>query len=119
VNTLQWSNEDYDPGINFMFLNNLDPTFYGMQMQNPNVLTHAKMKRQVVPNTFIEAQRPEIEDLMDINTFKFIPKTNLPAKTRYLDLIWTYMRKRLPDGSLKKHKARLCLNGRRQNHLHP
>jgi hypothetical protein len=32
VNTLQWSNEYYDPGINDMFLNNLDPTFYAVQM---------------------------------------------------------------------------------------
>jgi hypothetical protein len=61
VNTLQWSNEDYDPGSNDMFLNNLDPTFYAMQMQNPNMLTHAHMKRQVDANKFIEAQRPEIE----------------------------------------------------------
>jgi hypothetical protein len=61
VNTLQWSNEDYDPGINFIFLNNLDPTFYAMQMQNPDVLTHSQMKRQVDANKFIEAQRPEIE----------------------------------------------------------
>jgi hypothetical protein len=45
VNTLQRHNEDFDPGINDMFLNNLDPTFYAMQMQNPNVLTHAQMKR--------------------------------------------------------------------------
>jgi hypothetical protein len=28
VNTLQQINEDYDPGINGMFLNNLDPKFY-------------------------------------------------------------------------------------------
>jgi hypothetical protein len=45
VNTLQRSNEDYDPGINDMFLNNPNPIFYAMQMQNPNVLTHAQMKR--------------------------------------------------------------------------
>jgi hypothetical protein len=32
VNTLQRQNEDFDPGINDMFLNNLDPTFYAMQM---------------------------------------------------------------------------------------
>jgi hypothetical protein len=51
---------------------------------------------------------------MDINTFKFIPKINLPTKTRYLDLIRTYRRKRHPDGSLKKYKARLCVNGSRQ-----
>jgi hypothetical protein len=114
VNTLQQINEDYNPGINDMFLNNLDPTFYAMQMQTPDVLTHTHMKRQVVANTFIEAQRPEIKDLMDINTFEFIPKTNIPANTRYLDLVWTYRRKRHPDGSLKKYKARLCVNGRRK-----
>jgi hypothetical protein len=90
VNTLQRRNEDYDPGINAMFLNNLDPTFYAIQMQNPDVLTHTQMKRQVDAKKIIEAQRLEIEGLMDIQTFEFIPKTKLPAKTRYLDLIWTY-----------------------------
>jgi hypothetical protein len=47
VNSLQRSKEDYDPGIKDMFLNNLDPTFYAMQMQNPDVLTHTQMKRQM------------------------------------------------------------------------
>jgi hypothetical protein len=69
LNTLQPHNEDFDPGINDMFLNNLDPTFYAMQMQNPDVLTYAQMKRLVDAHKFIEAQRPEIEGLMDINTF--------------------------------------------------
>jgi hypothetical protein len=41
VKKLEHCNQDYDPGINGMFLNNLDPTFYAMQMQNPGVLTHA------------------------------------------------------------------------------
>jgi hypothetical protein len=85
-----------------------------MQMQNPDVLTHAQMGRQVDANKFIEAQRPEIDGIMDINTFEFIPKINLTPRTRYLDLIWTHRRKRCPDGSLKKYKARLCVNGSRQ-----
>jgi hypothetical protein len=72
-----------------MFLNNLDPKFYAMQMQNPDVLTHAHMKIQVDTVTFIEAQKSEIEGLIEIGTFEFIPKQNLPPKTRYLDLIWT------------------------------
>jgi hypothetical protein len=67
-----------DPGINDMLLNNLDPTFYAMQMQNPDVLTHAQMKQQVDTSKFVDAQRPEIEGLMDINTFEFIPKAALP-----------------------------------------
>jgi hypothetical protein len=44
VNTLQWHNEDFNPGINDMLLNNLDPKFYAMQIQNPDALTHAQMK---------------------------------------------------------------------------
>jgi hypothetical protein len=44
VNTLQHHNEDYDPGMNDMFLNNLEPTFYAMQMKNHDVITHAQMK---------------------------------------------------------------------------
>jgi hypothetical protein len=114
VNTLQKHNEDFDPGINDMFLNNLDPAFYAMKMQDPNVLTHAQMKRQVDGEKIVETQRPQIDGLMDIITFEFIPKINLPPRTRYLDLIWTYRRKRRPDGSLKKYKARLCVNGSRE-----
>jgi hypothetical protein len=56
VNALQKHNEDFYPGINDMFLNNLGPTFYAMQMQNPNVLTHAKTERQVDASKFVEAQ---------------------------------------------------------------
>jgi hypothetical protein len=51
---------------------------------------------------------------MDINTFEFIPRINLTPRTRYLDLIWTYRRKRRPDGSLKAYKALLCVNCSRQ-----
>jgi hypothetical protein len=58
VNTLQRRNVDYDPVIKDMFLKNLDPTFYAMQMQKPDLLTHAQMKRQVDGNKFIDARRP-------------------------------------------------------------
>jgi hypothetical protein len=97
-----------------MFLSNLDPTFYAMQMQNPDVLTHAQMKRQVDASKCVDAQRPEVKGLMDIHIFEFIHKTKLPAKTRYLDLLWTYRQNRRPDRSLKKYKSRLCINGSRE-----
>jgi hypothetical protein len=69
VNKLHKHNEDFDPVINDRFLNNLDPTCYAMQMQNPDVLTHAQMKRQVDAKKIVEAQRPDIDGLMDIKTF--------------------------------------------------
>jgi hypothetical protein len=81
VNMFQCSNEEFDPGINNdMILNNLDPILYGMQMQNPDVLTHAQMKRQVDADKLIGAQRPEIKGLLDIGTFKFIHKTKVKRR---------------------------------------
>jgi hypothetical protein len=97
-----------------LLLNNFEPTLYAMQMQNPDVLTHTKMKRQVDANKFVEPHRPEIDGLMDIKTFEFIPKINLPPRTQHINLVWTYRRKRRPDGSLKKYKARVCVNGSRR-----
>jgi hypothetical protein len=43
ANALQHHNEAYCPRINGLFLNNLDPTFYAVQMQNPDVLTHTQI----------------------------------------------------------------------------
>jgi hypothetical protein len=57
INTLHHHNEEYDPGINDIFLNNLDPTLYAMYIQNPDVLSHAQMKRQVDADKLIEAQK--------------------------------------------------------------
>jgi hypothetical protein len=114
VKTFKHHNQDDNPGINDKFLNNLDPTCCAMQMQNPDVLTHAQMKQQVDADKFISAQHPKIEGLLEMETYGYIPKSKLPSKTRYVDLIWTYRRKRCPDGSLKKYKARLYVNGSRQ-----
>jgi hypothetical protein len=80
VNTLEHHSEDCEPGINDMFLNNLNPTFYAMQIQNPDVQTHAQMKRLVDADKFVEAQKPKIEELTEIGTFKFVTKINLSQK---------------------------------------
>jgi hypothetical protein len=67
VNTLKRHNEDFDPGINDMFLNNLDPTFLRhTNAKSRCANTHTHMKRQVDAHKFIEAQRPEIEGLINI-----------------------------------------------------
>jgi hypothetical protein len=39
VNTLEHHNQDYDPGINDKFLNNLDPTFYAADAESRRVNT--------------------------------------------------------------------------------
>jgi hypothetical protein len=72
-NTLEHHNEDYDTGINDMFLSNLNPTFYTMQMQNPDVLTHAQMKQQVGAEKALKRKDQKLKDYQKwelLNTYQ-------------------------------------------------
>jgi hypothetical protein len=55
-------------------------------MQNPDVLTHSQMKRQVHADTFVDAQNPEIEGLQEIETFEYIAKSKLRPKQDYASM---------------------------------
>jgi hypothetical protein len=48
VSTLQRHNEDFDPGINDMFLNNLDPTFYAMHTNAKSQCAHTRTNEKTV-----------------------------------------------------------------------
>ena len=39
------------------------------------------------------------------------PRSEMPSNTKTIMGIWSFKRKRLPDGTLNKHKARLCAHG--------
>jgi hypothetical protein len=63
---------------------------------------------------FIKCQKDEIAglnkfDVMDIHNIK-----DLPPRAKLLSSIWSYRRKRLPNGVLLKYKARICVNGKEQ-----
>ena len=40
--------------------------------------------------------------------------TDLPFGTKTITAIWSFKRKRFPDGTLNKQKARLCAYGSQQ-----
>jgi hypothetical protein len=87
--------EDTNPGINKLFLNNLDPKCYAMQMKNPDVLSHPQMRRRVDADKLIDEQRPEIQGLMEIGTFEFIRKINCPPKQISRSHMYLQMQKTL------------------------
>ena len=43
-------------------------------------------------------------------------KSGKDIKRKQLLMIWTFKRKRHPDGSLSKYKARLCVHGGQEQH---
>ena len=63
---------------------------------------------------FIKAQQSEIEGLEEMNVFAYIKNNMLPDDAKLLRAVWSYRRKRRPDGTLLKHKARLCADGSQQ-----
>ena len=60
---------------------------------------------------FIAAMQKEVEALTKDKVWRLEPKKNIPANAKLIRLIWSFKRKRNPQGDLLKHKARLCAHG--------
>jgi hypothetical protein len=56
----------------------------------------------------------ELNDHETRNHWTLMKRSDLPAGTKTIMAIWSFKRKRFPDGSLNKHKARLCAHGGQQ-----
>ncbi len=55
--------------------------------------------------------RREISDFLATDTIEIVPRSSLPLDNKPLQAIWSFRRKRLPDWSIQKYKARLCPHG--------
>lgn len=63
---------------------------------------------------FVASHKTEIEGLQKFDVMDIEHISSLPQGARLLSSIWSYRRKRLPNGIFLKYKSRLCLNGREQ-----
>lgn len=53
-----------------------------------------------------------VEAMMDeVKSRDLVMRSSMPARTKTILAIWSFKRKRYPDGTLNKHKARLCAQG--------
>lgn len=61
---------------------------------------------------FLEAMKKEMDQLTDMDAFVAVPcQKAIEMGRRVIKCTWAFKRKHFPDGSLKKHKARLCVRG--------
>jgi len=81
-----------------------------------DTLTQSQMLKASDQTEFLHAQIPEIRGLESMNVFHYVSMSQLPPRARLLSSIWSYRRKRHPNGELIKHKARLCVDGSQQLH---
>jgi len=60
---------------------------------------------------FVEAMEKGISDHESRGHWTVIERKSLPANAKPIKAIWSFKRKRKPDGELLKHKARICAHG--------
>jgi hypothetical protein len=65
-------------------------------------------------NHFEHDMRRERSDLFASDTLEVIPRSSIPSDNKPLQAIWSFRRKRRPDWTIAKYKARLCPHGGQQ-----
>jgi hypothetical protein len=90
-------------------------SFLAMNNQE-DTLTQSQMLQTSDHNHFIAAQIPEIRVLEEMGVFQYKKLHELPPQAKLLSSIWSYRRKRRPNGELIKHKARICVDGSKQQY---
>ena len=96
-----------------------DPfSFVAGTKNNPDVLSCSQMMKADDRDTFLQTEPKEIKGLIEAGVFSYLPVQDIPAdcQNKLLNAIWSYRRKRRPDGTLLKHKCRICADGSQQRH---
>lgn len=106
---------DLKPDLNWTDESEIDEfVSFSAKASNPDVLTRSEMLRANDSPNFLKSEPAEISGLNEADVFEFHRMNTLPSGAKLLNAIWSYRRKRRPDGTLLKHKSRICLDGSRQ-----
>jgi hypothetical protein len=65
-------------------------------------------------NDFVFAMVHEVDDHKKHGHWAIMRRCNMPADSKTIMSIWSFKQKQYPDGTLNKHKARLCARDRMQ-----
>jgi hypothetical protein len=75
------------------------------------VFTYKKAMTQVDAYLFVEALQKEVADHELRNHRTIVHCSTVPKTAKPIQAIWSFKHKQCPDGTLVKHKARLCAHG--------
>ena len=106
-------------------LNPLAQAYIALQSNN-EVYTLKQMLQQPDREQFVAAMQKEVESMFSegiwkrtskqemLNHYRTLKEQDIDARRLHIMMTWSFKRKRNPDGSLNKHKARLCCHGGQQ-----
>ena len=106
INRFHEVNELYDGTMN-----EVHQLMYSTDISSNECFTFKQAMKQDDRLSFVTAMEKEINDHEERNHWHVVHRDTLPAKAKPIMAIWSFKRKRAPDGSLLKHKARMCAHG--------
>ena len=106
LNTFHECNELYDGTIN-----QIHNYAFATELANNEVFTYTQAMRQDDRAEFIQAMIKEVEDHEGRDHWELVLRSTIPKGIKTIQAVWSFKRKRFPDGTLNKHKARLCAHG--------
>ena len=79
--------------------------------ENNESYTFREMLKQDDREDFLTAMEVEIFAHEERDHWEIVPCSEMPQDMKTIMEIWSFKRRRHPDGTLNKHKARLCAHG--------
>ena len=105
--------------------NPLAQIYLASQTDN-EVYTLKQMMLQPDREQFVKAMETEVNSMFEESIWEMVPRSSMlehyrqeqskgkDVKCKQIMMIWSFKRKRHPDGTLNKYKARLCCHGGQQ-----
>ena len=99
---------------------------YSTTKTNNEVYNLTEILKQPDKDNFVKAMHKEVASMFEDNIWKIVPRSEMlehyaterrkgvTIKRQQLMMIWSFKRKRDPEGNITKHKARLCCHGGQQ-----
>jgi hypothetical protein len=129
--TMDWSNGRYDQEFqrfHAMFTSQIDhetlelydaedafhPFAFAAKVQSEDFPSYHEILRMdgMERKKWLESMDVEMSDLVARKAFEFVPRDEATkANKQVIKSMWAFRRKRRPDGSVSRYKARLCVRG--------
>jgi hypothetical protein len=94
-------------------INDICHQVYAYAISNKS-FTYLQMLREEDHKQFFAAIEVELADHEECDHWTLMECKDLPIRTKNIMAIWSFKCRRFPDGTLNKHKARVCAHGGQQ-----
>ena len=103
--------DDFDEEL----LNDIHPLAFSARANAEDTPRYDEAMHSPDAEGFKAAMDIEMEQLMDKDVWNVVPRGKAISEgANIIDTVWAFKRKRYPDGTVKKLKARLCVRGFQQ-----